>query len=130
MVYIFDIGIGEAFRRPGYALAVIPHLVLTSRLPLRTIKEVYAAHVFWAAARELAMLNDSSILTISISEMNQAQARWEHLRPEMIRLEDLITQRFIHPGRVVRKRGRPRSRLACMLHKLGASAPVARNSAG
>ncbi|MCE3602813.1 GNAT family N-acetyltransferase [Massilia sp. P8910] len=95
MVYIFDIGIDEAFRRQGYALAVIRHLVLTYRMPLTTIKEVYAAHLFWAAARELAMLNDSSMSTISISEMNQEQARWEHLRPEMIRLENLIIQRFI-----------------------------------
>ena len=99
MVYIFDIGIDEAFQRQGYALAVIGHLVLTYRLPLTTIKEVYAAHTFWAAARELAMLNDSSISTISVSEMNQERARWDHLRPEMIRLEDLITQRFIQANR-------------------------------
>ncbi|MDQ1812045.1 GNAT family N-acetyltransferase [Massilia sp. CCM 9210] len=95
MVYIFDIGIDEAFRRQGYGLAVIHHLVSTYQLPLTTIKEVYAAHMFWAAARELAMLNGSSISTISVSEMKQEQARWEHLRPAMIRLEDLITQRFI-----------------------------------
>ncbi|NHZ80775.1 hypothetical protein F2P44_16050 [Massilia sp. CCM 8695] len=74
MVYIFDTGIDEALRRQGYGLAVIGHLVLTYRLPLTTIKEVCAAHVFWAAARELAMLNGSSISTMSLSEMHQEQA--------------------------------------------------------
>ncbi|MFB9240338.1 GNAT family N-acetyltransferase [Massilia antarctica] len=90
MVYIFDIGIGKAFRRQGYGLAVIRHLFLAYRLPLTTIKEVFAAHMFWAATRVLTMLNGSSISTISVSEMDQEQARWEHLRPEMKRLDGAV----------------------------------------
>jgi hypothetical protein len=94
-LYIYGIGTDEDFRRQGYGLSIIRHLARTYRLPIITFNEVGSARMFWAQARQMATSIGSSITTMSVGEMNQERARWEHLRPDMIRLENLITQRFL-----------------------------------
>ncbi|RDS79058.1 N-acetyltransferase [Dyella monticola] len=93
-VYVFDIKIAEHFRRKGYATALLWHLAQTCHQPITAIKELSGAYHFWHASRQLAGAGLVVTQPLSVSEMEDEAARWQHLKPVAKRLDKIITQRL------------------------------------
>jgi hypothetical protein len=93
-IYIFDITIDESWRRQGFGLAAIKHILSTYGLPIVTIKEVGSARDFWRNARQAALGKGQVITTLSVSEMDEERSRWAHLAPHVKELERLISERL------------------------------------
>lgn len=80
-VYLFEIEISAEHRRRGYATALLWQLAQTYSQPITPIKELFSAHGFWTAARELT---DSGIIVteyLSDGDIAHEADRWAHLRP-------------------------------------------------
>lgn len=93
-VYLFDIEILPEYRRQGYATAVLRYLTQTYNHPITAIKELYGASDFWASVRRLKEVGIIVTEPLSCSEMDNEAARWQHLQPEIDRLDKLITERL------------------------------------
>ncbi|WP_299204291.1 GNAT family N-acetyltransferase [uncultured Amphritea sp.] len=93
-VYLFDIEVIPEYRRQGYATAVLRYLTGTYNHPITAIKELYGASDFWASARRLKEVGIIVTEPLSCSEMDHEAARWQHLQPEVDRLDKLINERL------------------------------------
>lgn len=80
-VYLSGIEIDIPHRRRGYATATLWHLAQTYGQPITPIKELYSAHEFWTAARELADFGIVVTECISDGDMASEAIRWAHLNP-------------------------------------------------
>ena len=93
-VYVFDINIARDFQRQGYATAMLWHLAKIYSQPITAIKELFSASSFWDATRKLAGGGLVVTQPLSVSEMRDEAARWQHLKPLAERLEKVISERL------------------------------------
>jgi GNAT superfamily N-acetyltransferase len=94
-VYLFEIEITPEHRRQGYATAMLWHLAKTYGQPITAVKELYSANSFWTAARQLKKVGLVVTMQLSVGDMDNEAARWQHLRSEAERLEKLISERLM-----------------------------------
>lgn len=107
-IYVFGIKVKHEFRRQGYGMALLSYLATTYSQPIVPIHELYSANKFWSAARQLKLLNLQVASPLSASEMDHERNRWQHLQPEIARLEHIIHERLsvqLEPWEVAISRG-------------------------
>ncbi|MHB0989863.1 MAG: GNAT family N-acetyltransferase [Burkholderiales bacterium] len=93
-VYLFEIEIFTEYRRQGYGTALLRYLAKAHGQPITAVKELFSANDFWMATRRL---NGSGVVVtnpLSVGDMPAEASRWEHLRPDIERLEKRIEERL------------------------------------
>lgn len=95
-VYLFNIEIFADYRRRRYALALLWHLAQTYGQPISPVKELFGANSFWTVARSLSETGLAVTSPLSVGDMDEEAARWQHLQPDIERLEKRITERLAH----------------------------------
>jgi hypothetical protein len=95
-LYLYDFKIEPAMRRKGYGFQFLSDLVSRHGCPIVPVHETGSSHNFWMKARERMSANGDRILpSISAYELHQEHRRWPHLRPEIDKLNHVISARIM-----------------------------------
>ena len=93
-VYLFRIEIEVAYRRRGYGLALLWHLAKAYGQPITPVHVLLSSHEFWRAARRLEAAGLIVTDEVRSGEMDDEAGRWQHLRPQVERLQRKISERL------------------------------------
>jgi len=93
-IYLFEIEVDSVFRRRGFGLATLISLAKTYGLPMTVVHPISPALLFWETARKELSNSVPMTQSLSSSEMDAEQVRWNHLQPEIDKLEKAIAERF------------------------------------
>jgi hypothetical protein len=93
-IYLFDIKIDPSYRRQGLGLALLVFLAKKYDLPLTVVQPISPALLFWENARKEVAHMAHMTESLSMGDMDAEKARWNHLQPQVQKLERLIAERF------------------------------------
>jgi hypothetical protein len=95
-IYLDDFKIKSEMRRRGYGFQFLCDLVHRHGCPIVPVHETGSSHNFWMTARERMNADTDNILpSISAYQLHQEHHRWPHLKPEIDKLNEVISARIM-----------------------------------
>lgn len=106
-IYIYQIEIDKEHRRKGFATAFLMYLTRNHDQPITAVKELERSYSFWDTARKFSGIVFTVTDELTVSDMSLEGKRWEHLKSESERLDQLIEARLINnePWEIATSRG-------------------------